>query len=598
MVVRIPGPRDNPYLAVESPQGAGSLTDSITTLSESSIQQSAKMFQSSGDARLRRSRRSAAGNHHLQETRVTTVPTLRPTAAVGAAMAILLAGCGGSDGDQATTPPPALQAADVCAKLSGRAAGGSTALAAAMVPASGPVPTHCKVTGTIPPQLNFEMAFPDSWNGKLHYGGGGGMNGAVPPLSGPRLDALSSGYVAVASDGGHAGSIVDASFALNDSLALDMWGHLAIPTVAVAAKGIAELAYGKRPERSYFEGCSTGGREGLMMSQRYPEVFDGIVAGAPSYNIVGLMSWWGRSFKQMAVPGGALSEQKLKVVSDAALAACDGLDGITDGLVSNPAACTTTRFNPSSLRCADGADSGSSCLSDAQLASLDALTSRSEVAGAPGLYSHAGVPLTGIDHLPSNLPGWQTGRPEYRSSIGFLFYDSIVRNIIARDPALDALTYQFSDLNALFSVGGRVNATNPDIRGFVNRGGKLLLWHGGSDAAYPAENTADYYRKMAQTIGATATESSTRFYVHHGVAHCSGGVSGGGDRGSNHLQVLDDWVTKGIAPQVLVGRKLDAQGREELTRPLCRYPEYPRYTGPANNAEAARLASNYTCTNP
>ena len=198
-----------------------------------------------------------------------------------------LTACGGNDdNNQASRFPNAAQA---CATLSGKTIGGTT-LTAVAVAASGAVPTYCKVNGTLAPKLNFEIRLPDAWNGKLHYAGGGGYNGSIPPVQ-LSLNALNQGYATASSDSGHQGSGIDASFALTDTFAAQLFGSLSIPTVMSTTIETVTAAYGQLPSKSYYEGCSNGGREGLMNVQRYPNLFDGVIARAPAYNWVGFMPW-------------------------------------------------------------------------------------------------------------------------------------------------------------------------------------------------------------------------------------------------------------------------------------------------------------------
>ena len=276
-----------------------------------------------------------------------------------AGSAILIAACGGNNNDDNDGP----SAQQACDKLAGQTVAGAT-LTAATVAASGAVPNYCKVNGTIFPKLNFEMRLPEDWNGKLYYGGGGGYNGAIPGLN---LPALNGGYAQVSSDSGHQGSGLDASFVLNDTYAAQLFGSLSVPTVMSSALEIVKAAYNKAPSRSYFEGCSNGGREALMNVQRYPNMFDGVIARAPAYNWVGFMGQFNRTAKALAAPGGAFSAAKTATLAAAVRATCDGLDGIVDGVVANADACNTA-FNPATLRCVGGADTGDTCLSDAQLA--------------------------------------------------------------------------------------------------------------------------------------------------------------------------------------------------------------------------------------
>src|SRR5436309_10723343 len=230
------------------------------------------------------------------------------------AMATLaMAGCGSDDAGPANGGVATAEQA--CWMLSGKTLAGVTVTAAATVAASGPAPTYCKVDATIAPQLNFELRLPQQWNGKLYYGGGGGYDGSIPDLSGANLNALQQGYATVNSDSGHSASALSANFALNDTYAANLFGSLSVPTVMSSAKEMVQTAYGKAPDRSYFEGCSNGGREALMTAQRYPNLFDGIISRAPAYNWVGFMGQFNRAAKALAASGGPFSAAKLALLA-------------------------------------------------------------------------------------------------------------------------------------------------------------------------------------------------------------------------------------------------------------------------------------------
>lgn len=514
----------------------------------------------------------------------------RPAAlAAMASCSLLLSACGSNDDDAA---PVVVTAQKACDALAGKTIAGAT-LTATAVAASGVVPTYCKVNGTISPALNFEVRLPNAWNGKLYYGGGGGYNGSIPAVPVP---ALTQGYATVASDSGHQGSGLSADFALTDTFAAQLFGSLSVPTVMSTALEAVTAAYGMPPSKSYFEGCSNGGREALMNVQRYPNLFDGVIARAPAYNWVGFMGAFNRTAKALAAPGGAFSTAKTALLAKHVRDACDALDGIVDGVVSNPAACTPALVNVSALRCAGGADTGDTCLSDAQLAVVTSWTTDAAFTGS-NTFRNAGWNLTGNEDDPGAWAVWETGGGNVTGALQFLFQDTTVKNYLARDPTANSLTYAPWDQNqnALYAMAALNDATSTDIRPFINSGGKLILWHGGNDGALSVNSTAEYVANMRNAVGATNADAATRFYVAPGVDHCAGGP--GADT-SDLLTALDQWVTKGAAPGTLTAQKLDTAGAVSSTLPLCQHPQYPRYTGPANDAAAARLAANYTCTTP
>jgi hypothetical protein len=520
----------------------------------------------------------------------TSPTTLVLTTAVSAML--LLPACGGDDDDDDDDGASGVSAQQACNALDDRTVAGAT-LTAVAVAASGAVPTYCKVNGTISPSLNFEMRLPDRWNGKLYYGGGGGYNGSIPPVPVP---ALNAGYVAVASDSGHQGSGLSADFARTDPFAAQMFGSLSVPTVMSTALEAVRAAYGEAPSKSYFEGCSNGGREALMAVQRNPNLFDGVIARAPAYNWVGFMGHFNRTARALAAPGGSFSPAKTALLARHVREACDALDGIEDGVVSNLAACTPAVVDVGALRCAGGGDTGNACLSDAQLAVVTSWTSDAVFSGN-STFRNRGWSLTGNEDDPGAWQAWTTGGGDVTAALQYLFQDTTVKNYLARDPAADSLAWVpwDRDVNALYGLAALNDATNVDIRPFIHSGGKLILWHGANDAALSVNATTRYYTRMRSTVGANDADEATRFYVAPGVNHCAGGP---GADSADLLQALDAWVTEDRAPGTLTAEKRDAAGDVAFSRPLCQFPAYPRYTGPADDDEAATRAENYTCTMP
>lgn len=514
---------------------------------------------------------------------------------LAAMAALLVSACGGSN-EAAVEPPPALPAtvtaAQACSTLVGQTLAGAVVTAAATVAATATEPLYCKVSATIAPQLNLELRLPEQWNGKLYYEGGGGYNGSIPPLAGGNLAALKQGYATVNSDSGHTGSPLSADFALADITAANLFGSHAVPTVMSSVKEMVHAAYGKQPDRSYFEGCSEGGREALMAAQRNPNLFDGIIARAPGHNWVGFMGHWNRTAKAVAAPGGQINSAKLTLLAGAVRAACDGSDGIVDGIVSNPQACT---FDPLTLRCAGGADTGDTCLSDAQLAVVASRTTGASFSG--GAYTSSPLALNGNeDDAAAGWGAWVTGMGNVLNSLHYLFQDTTVKNYIARNPAQDSLTYAYeSNLASLYTMAALNDATNTDLRPFRNSNAKLILWHGGSDPSLSPAATTAYYQGITSAAGGQAqVDAFVRYYIAPGVGHCEGGPGAGQ---SDLLAALDAWVTRDTAPGTLSATKVEG-GVVQASRPLCRFPQYPRYTGPAGDSAAAAMAANYTCTAP
>jgi hypothetical protein len=527
-------------------------------------------------------------------------PRVTHAAALAAMTAALLMsacrGSGNTASPQAATPAGAtstvVTAQSACATLSGKNIGGAM-LTTAVIPATATVPTYCKVNGTLAPALNFEIRLPDAWNGKLYYAGGGGYDGSIPELVVP---PLTQGYAEVVSDSGHQGDGMSAAFALTDTFTAQLFGSLSVPMVMSTALKTVTAAYRVPPARSYFEGCSNGGREALMAVQRNPNLFDGVIARAPGYNWVGFMGAFNRTARALAAPGGAFSVAKTALLAKHVRDACDGLDGIVDGVVSNPAACTATVANVAALRCPGGADTGDTCLSDPQLAVVKSWTSDAVFTGN-GTFRSKGYNLTGNEDDPESFGMWVSGNGDVRKAGQYLIQDSTVKYYLARDANANSIEYSPWERNqtALYALAALNDATQTDIRPFINSGGKLIVWHGGADTALSVNSTIEYMANVTKSIGAASAAASTRLYVAPAVNHCVGGV---GPDQTDLLTALDQWVTKDVAPGTLTAQKLDANGAVTRALPLCQYPQYPKYTGPANNAAAAKLATSYTCMSP
>lgn len=483
--------------------------------------------------------------------------------------------------------PSPITSQQACVALAGKTIAGATVSATSEVAANGQTPLHCSVRAKIGSALNFEMRIPGRWNGKLHYQGGSGFNGYVPALEPTSITALSRGFITVSSDSGHGGNDLDAGWALDNPDAVAMYGFLSVPTVMASTLEMIKSTYGSAPARSYFEGCSNGGREGLASAQRYPALFNGIIARAPALSFTASTGAYQRNARAVSAPGGALSSGKLSLLSNAVLAACDGNDGVNDGVVSHLAACT---FNAQTLRCAGGGDAGDSCLSDAQLATVNAVTTPAEYAN--GAFRSTGWALTGNENIGETWSSWITRQ----ASLQFRFLDATIKYLVARNPSADSLAYDYNNNpSALARVAAAIDATSTDLRPYANRGGKLILWHGASDAALSYKTTTEYYQGVIAAVGSQGNaDAFARYYVAPGVAHCGGGP---GADNVDLLAALDGWVSNNTGPGDL-GASRVVDGGTESSRPLCRFPQYPRYTGPVNDGGAARLAANYICTSP
>jgi len=493
------------------------------------------------------------------------------------AMTLLLGGC--------TTPPPTPPeetAQQRCERLREKTLEGASITEATLVAASSTLPEYCKVTGKLPADLQFEVRLPTDWNGKTLYSGGGGFDGVI----GPTDVYTAQGYAAIASNGGHTGDALDGSFAQDPEKLAD-FADRSIHRVLPFAKDIIRERYGRNSEKTYFEGCSNGGREALIEAQRWPDDFDGIIARAPAYNFVELLLAFNRNFQQLSKPGANFSAPKLATLGKAVLDACDAKDGLADGILSLPTAC---QFDPGVLQCT-GADQDT-CLTAEQVASARTLYSPTRLNGT---VSNEAWPAGG-EADPEAWALWMTGNGNALLSGGGLFGLGMVRYFITQDPNYNPLAFDPQAwLPRISEVSAQVSANSADLERFRARGGKLILWHGGTDAAISQNGTVAYYQRLiAASGGQAAADSFVEYFPAPGVNHCAGGA---GADSVDLLSAMENWVEKGIAPSSanLVAAKVDLQtGTPLLARPLCKYPLYPRYKGAGDPASAA----SFTCAAP
>lgn len=502
------------------------------------------------------------------------------------------------------SPPPAV-AGDRCTAFAGQELAGKVRITAATrVPASKPgtvrpaqgnpiasaLPAYCKIEGIINARkgaggktygIGFALALPDDWSGRFLLQGGGGLNGSVGlPIGATAAGdtpALARGFAVVSHDSGHKGAVFDNSFMADQRANLD-FAESAVRVVAEAAKGITASYYGKPIAYSYMAGCSTGGRESMLASQRYPELFDGIVVGAPAmrtgnsnlgiaYSAVQFNQAAPRDAQGKPIVEKIFSVADRKLILNGLLEQCDALDGLRDGMIENARAC---HFVPAKLQCAKGKTD--QCLSSAQVGALDrAFAGPKDKAGYP-LY--APVPFdTGIVETEGFIPGYlPTGKPG-------------VFGPASRDLTID-LDARIEAIRA--DAGQRLTDTNvwTNLGTFIGHGGKILFYHGVSDPWFSAWDTLDYWQRAAQANG-TAWADTSRFYLVPGMGHC-----GGGNAFDNFdlLSAVVDWVEKGRAPGAVLSKRSMPTPAE---RPMCPYPSYPHYIG-----GDATKASSFECRSP
>lgn len=465
------------------------------------------------------------------------------------------------------------------------------------------LPEFCRVAGVIKPSSDSEIAFEvwlpvADWNGKFQGIGNGGFAGSINYAG--LVEAVRHGYAAASTDTGHRADGPNAEWALGHPEKIADFGYRAIHEMTVKAKAIIGAYYGSPPKRSYFSSCSNGGRQALMEAQRYPADYDGIIAGAPANNGTAVLA--NAIAVLQATSGEAyIPASKLPAIQAAALAACDADDHVKDGVIEDPSRC---RFDPAKLQCAEAASDA--CLTAPQLKALRAIYSGTRYSDGR-LLSPGYAP--GGEAEPGGWGLWITGSAPEKSRL-YQIGTGYFRYMVYSDPAWDYRSFNV-DRDAKAAVektAHLLNATDPDLRRFQARGGKLILYHGWSDAAIPAQHTIDYYESVVKKLGAKRTASFVRLYMAPGVQHCGGGsgpnvfgqrgVGAGGDPRSNLAAALERWVEHGVAPEAIIATRYKIGSNPASgvvrTRPLCPYPKVARYKGTGSTDEAA----NFECVAP
>ncbi len=459
------------------------------------------------------------------------------------------------------------------------------------------LPAFCRVVGSIRPtadsDIRFEVWMPGSaWNGRFAGADNGGFAGSIN--YGKIGDALSHGYAAASTDTGHqAGSlgVLDASWALGHPDKVVDFGYRAIHETAQTAQAIVAAFYGRAPDHSYFNGCSNGGRQALMEAQRYPADYDGIIAGSPAGYWTHLLS--SGVWDNQVLAQNYLAPSKLPAIEAAALAACDALDGVVDGVIDDPRKC---HFDPSTLLC-QSAESDA-CLTAPQIATLKALYAGP--VNSEGIQVFPGYPVGGQTGA-NGWPLWVTGATQGTGGL-FAFGYYFFSNMVYGNPNWNPLAFDTdSDVAAAdAATGATLNAINPDLSAFRERGGKLILFHGWSDPAIATESTIDYY----DSVIPDRKRSYVRLFLAPGMQHCEYGPGpdsfgqNGFDQGDPQHDLesaLELWVEHGVAPERIVATKyntdLDPTSGVIRTRPLCAYPAAARWLGYGSTDDAA----NFVC---
>ncbi|MDP9996052.1 feruloyl esterase [Variovorax boronicumulans] len=525
-------------------------------------------------------------------------------------------------------PPPAVAPVVACADLAGKSlpaslislpTGGATVVSATAVAAGdagNQLGGYCRVRGTIQPVdpasqlINFAVNLPEKWNQKTIHFGGGGFDGVLidgtevirfGPAGKPAPLAL--GYATYGDDSGHqSSSITDGRFAANDEQ-LANYGGQSLKKTRDVAQALVFARYAMKPKHAYFLGTSTGGRDALSYIQRWPLDYDGVIANEPALNYTGTRLSNVAVGRALYNNGGAgwMNVAKTLLVQKAAMQACDKLDGAADNIVSNVESCRLLNAQIlASLRCSGGADTGNTCLSDAQLATvrtiespLDfttyALANGVKRAGGYNILEGALVagPYTtrdlGTRPVPAN-PATSADANMYVTG------DQWVKYFVTRIAGFDSLTFDPLDPGSyaarVTEVSNLTDATNPNLAPFFANGGRLVMLHGLADEVISPNSTIDYYKQLIATVGQAAVDQSVRFYTVPGMGHGTGSFIPNWDS----LAALEGWVEGGLAPAT--GVAVDAvAGSYGRTRPLCQFPSWPKYRG----AGSLDAAVNYSC---
>ncbi len=564
---------------------------------------------------------------------------MKTTAGVlGSALAALVAGCGTSPVTAPIAAAPAVAlAAAKCSALSGRGipngvigivSGNAIIDTATWMPASGmavaergptpaatitpALPEHCKVLGRIAgmdaraPFIHFQVNLPAQWNGRSVQFGGGGFNGVlitgtalVPAARYDQPSPLGRGYVTYGTDSGHQNRPGEPpqTFAINDE-ALMNFAHAAYKKVRDVAVAVMQEAYGRAPEKLYFVGSSEGGREGLMMAQRYPADFDGIVSRVPVLNWTGLQHAGLRD--GLALVGeGWIPPAKIKLVHDAVLAACDAADGLADGIVSDPVGCRS-RFNVAALRCTGAV--ADNCLSQAQVRAVQTLHSPLDFGMelAHGVRQYPARGPSGENTASAGPTGgwqsWWTGTqapafpPVPANGIAWFYGAGAIQYFYARNPGADLRQYRMADhLPRVREVSAMMDATNPDLSAFHARGGKILMLENMGDYAQSPYAGIAYHQSVVQRMGRADVDRFFKLYAAPNVDH----VGTGGPGNVELFPALVAWVEQGREPAGLQLAEQDAKAPFRIirSRPLCEWPAWPRYRSGDPTA-----ASSFECT--
>jgi feruloyl esterase len=438
------------------------------------------------------------------------------------------------------------------------------------------LPAFCRIAATLRPSsdsdIKIEVWMPAAnWNGKFQAVGNGGWAGQIS--YGAMTTALRQGYATASTDTGHEGA--NASFVPGHPEKLTDFAYRAVHEMTVKAKTVIGAFYGQAPKRSYWNGCSTGGRQGLKEAQRFPSDYDGILAGAPANNWVALMTAivWGGQAAHKGRPGN-LTEEDLSRIHEAVMNACDVMDGVKDGVLEDPTRC---QFDAKVLECKNGNEGG--CLTAAQ---VDAVRM---------MYAGPSNPRTQDMIYPGMVPGselgWDTALGLQPLAIGVSHFRYVVFNDANWD--YDKLNFDADVARAVRLDTGLITATDPNLKPFFDHGGKLIQYHGWNDQQISPLNSVHYYDSVLAALG-SKSKDSYRLFMEPGVKHCRGGD--GADR-FDGMSALEEWVETGKAPDQISAAHV-TDGKVDRTRPLCPYPQVAVYRGTGSTNDIA----NFACKAP
>lgn len=436
------------------------------------------------------------------------------------------------------------------------------------------LPEFCRVAATIKPvadsEIKMEIWLPAAgWNGKLEANGNGGWTGSITPNT--LAAGVERGYAAAMTDTGHEGG--SANFAYGHPEKLIDFGYRAVHEMTVKSKAIIAAFYGDGPKLSYWNGCSSGGRQGLKEAQKYPEDFNAIVAGSPAINLTGRAVqsvWIGQATHREE--GAAIPAAKFAMIHAAALDACDAMDGAKDGIIEDPTRC---KFDPKTIECKG--EEGPSCLTTPQVETVRRI------------YSDVINPRTKREIFPGHERGSELGWNTMAGPQPFGVGVDLFRYIAFNDPNWDYKTFNFdSDVAKAQEADAANDALDPDLKPFLSRGGKIIQYHGWSDPQISPRSSVEYYNSVVEKLGGVSKiDDSYRLFMIPGMAHC-----GGGEATSNFdmMTALEQWVEARKAPDAIPASRI-RDGKIDRTRPLCAYPQVAKYKGSGSIDDAA----NFSC---